>query len=80
MSWNLGYPEIKGASVTEAKEALAANSSPDSIKAYVTAGIDGLAAKFGDDVRITVTGYGHLCDGPGSSDPTNATIEIRKAE
>jgi hypothetical protein len=80
MSWNLGYPEIKGESVDKAKELIGTNSAPSPIIDYVRMGIDGLAAKYGDDVKVTVTGYGHLCDNPGSSDPTNATIEIRRAE
>lgn len=81
MSWNLTYPEIKSQPAVEAKRLLATNTAPQSIKDYVAAGIDGLAARYGEDVRVTVTGYGHLCDVPNkdSYDVTSATVEVRKA-
>ena len=58
MSWNLNTPAITSATVAAAKELLASNTAPQPIKDYVTAGIDGLAARHGDDVLVTVTGYG----------------------
>lgn len=82
MSWNLGTPEIKGATIAEAKRLLVSNTStPQSIKDYVSAGIEGLAARHGNDVLVTVTGHGHLCDVPNkdSFDVTSATLEVRKA-
>lgn len=80
MSWNLGTPEIKSQTVAEAKRLLGSNSStPQAIKDYVAAGIDGLVIRHGESVLVTVTGYGHLCDGPNSLDVTTATLEVRKA-
>lgn len=78
MSWNLGYPEIKAAPAAKAKELLAENSAPQTVKDYVNAGIDGLVTVHGEDVLVTVTGHGHLCDGPASYDVTTATIEVRR--
>lgn len=82
MSWNLGYPEIKDVSVSVAKELLEGNiATPQSIKDYVVAGLDGLVAKFGDDVRVTVTGHGHLCDvtNKDSYEVTSASVDVRRA-
>jgi hypothetical protein len=78
MSWALFG--IEGATVGEAHAALLKGGAPDSIRAYVVAGISGLVAKYGDDVRVTVTGHGHLCDGPGSYEVTSATILVAVAE
>lgn len=80
MSWNLNNPEITAAPASEAKELVAKNTAPDTIKGYVLAGIDGLVSRYGEDVKVTVTGYGHLCDGPSSYERTTATIEVNKAE
>lgn len=82
MSWNLGYPEIKAATPAKARQLLAQNTmAPQSIKDYVAAAIDGLAARYGENVEITVTGQGHLCDvaNKDSYDVTTATIDVRKA-
>jgi hypothetical protein len=79
MSWNLGYPEIRALPFAEALDALAANNAPMSIKDYVAAGIKALAARYGADVRVTVTGHGHLCDSATSFEVTTATLEVRKA-
>ena len=78
MSCNLGVPMIKKIRASVAKELLATNAAPQSIKDYVAAGIDGLVARYGEDVEVTVTGSGHLCDGPSSYDITSATIGVRK--
>lgn len=78
MSWSLGYPEIKNATIEEATKALEANTAPQSIKDYVLAGIKGLQDRYGDDVHITVNGYGHLCEGKGSYDVTTATVDVRR--
>jgi len=76
MSWAIHGIERK--TVAEAKKIIEEHYAPKPIRDYIIAGIDGLVQKYGADVFITVTGYGHLCDSPTSSDPTTATIEVRK--
>ena len=79
MSWTLTSDELKNVSAKEAHDAVEKNGAPQHIRDYVAAGINGLVMVHGPDVRITVTGHGHLCDGPSSYDMTTATIEVRKA-
>lgn len=79
MSWSI-HPEIKGATVADAKAKLEeAGNIPDSIKTYIEGGLDGLVAIYGEDVLVTVTGHGHLCSG-ADYDVTSATIEVKRAE
>jgi hypothetical protein len=78
MSWNLSYPAIVNEPAARAREMLAQNTAPEPIKAYVAAGIDGLVSRYGDDVRVIISGHGHLCDGPSSYDVTSATIDVRR--
>jgi hypothetical protein len=78
MSWSLNG--ITNLSVEDAFTKLEEINAPASIKDYITAGIDGLSEKYGDDVKVTVTGSGHLCEDSSSADPTTATIEVRKGE
>lgn len=80
MSWNLGYPEIRNASVDEVYDAIGKNTAPQPIKDYVLMGVKGLRDRHGEDVRVTITGHGHLCDGPSSYEITSATIDIRKSD
>ena len=79
MSWSFAVPEIKNVSAKEAHDLVEQNPAPQYIRDYVAAGINGLVMVHGDAVRVTVTGHGHLCDGPSSYDLTTATIEVRKA-
>jgi hypothetical protein len=83
MSWSLDNLGINGRDAAEAKRVIAADTSiPETIKDYVTAGIDGLMARYGDDVKITAAGYGHLCDVPNKDtyDVTSATIKVSRTE
>lgn len=79
MSWSI--PTIESAPAAEAKQAIADNPNlPRPVKDYVIAGIEGLAAYFGDEkVAVAVSGYGHVCNGPGSYNVTTATIEVKPA-
>lgn len=80
MSWNLGYPEIKNFTVDEVYDVIGKNSAPQPIKDYVLMGVAGLRARHGEDVKVTISGHGHLCDGPGSYEVTTATIEVKKSD
>lgn len=80
MSWSLSTPEIRAATVADARSKIEQNAAPQPIKDYVLAGIDGLVARFGEGVLVTISGHGHLCDGPSSYEVTSATIDVRKAE
>jgi hypothetical protein len=80
MSWSLAVPEIKNVTAKEAHDLVEKNTAPQWIRDYVAAGINGLVMKFGRDVKVTVTGHGHLCDGPSNYEVTTATIEVRKGE
>lgn len=75
MSWSIH--EIKGKTVAEAKDLLAAANAPQPIKDYIAPGIDALL-RYGDGVLVDVTAYGHVCDGPDSYDVTSATIEVKQ--
>jgi hypothetical protein len=78
MSWNLGNPEIKREPAETAKALLAQNVGlPPQIRDYVTAGIDGLVAKFGPETHVTVSGHGHLTD-KDTYEVTSATIDVRR--
>lgn len=81
MSWNLNPPEIKAEKVEAARFLLKKNTSaPQSIKDYVNICIDGLVAKYGPDVLVSVVGYGHLCTGAASYELSSALIEVRPAQ
>ena len=76
MSWSFSVP--KNTPAPQAKEQVAsAGGVPQGIRDYVTAGIDGLIAKHGDDVKVDVTGYGHLFTNDGSVEETTASIDVR---
>lgn len=75
MSWIISDIAVKP--VAEAKELLASNSAPQSIKDYCIQGIDGLVAAHGEDVIVSISGQGHVCTGPGSYEVTSAKIEIK---
>lgn len=80
MSWSI-YPEIKNVPAKDAHKMVEENkNAPQTIRDYIAAGINGLAIKYGMDVKVTVTGHGHLCDGEHSYEITTATLEIRKGE
>lgn len=79
MSWNLQYDQLKSSEPAAAKEFVTSLTNvPQPIKDYVFGGIDGLVGLYGKDVRVFVTGYGHLCSGK-DYDVTSATIEVKKA-
>lgn len=75
MSWSV---YVQNKSADEAKAAIAASTAPPSIADYLTAGVDGLVAKFGTDIAVSINANGHLTDGPGSYDPTTAAIEVKR--
>lgn len=79
MSWNFISDELKNVSANVAHALVEKNSAPQYIRDYVAAGINGLVMVHGPDVNVTITGHGHLCDGPRSYEVTTATIEVRKA-
>jgi len=76
MTWSLENPKSKKQSVGKAKELLAQQTAPQSIKDYVTAGIDGLVAKHGGKVLVSVNGHGKLCD--GNNFMTDASLEVKE--
>lgn len=63
-------------SAAEAKEKVAAETAPQSIKDYVVAAIDGLYAKLPDTKSVTYSAYGHLCDAPDSHEVSTATVGV----
>ena len=80
MSWSI-YPKIKNVPASEAHKMVEENKhTPQPIRDYIAAGINGLAIKYGMDVKVSVTGHGHLCDGEGSYEVTTATLQVSKGE
>lgn len=80
MTWSLGYPEIKNTPATEAVELLKKSPAPRMIVEYVEEAISGLVMIHGEDVTVSVTGFGHLCDGANSYERSTATVEVRKGD
>lgn len=78
MSWNLDHPPIKDATVGSAHALLLQSSVPEPIRMYVRAGIAGLVTMYGDNVLVTVSGYGHLCERQGDHELTTAVIEVKR--
>ena len=78
MSWSID-PEIKAMPIAEAVEAVEKKNMPEPIKQYIIDGIDALCIKHGSETKVTVVGWGHLCDGK-DYDVTSATIDVRKAD
>lgn len=80
MSWSI-HPEIKNVPAGAAHELVQGITNlPPSIADYIGHGINGLAMKHGMDVKVTVTGHGHLCDGENSYEVSTATLEVRQGE
>lgn len=79
MSWNITGRIVDQPAPTAREMLDATTDVPQPIKDYMAAGIIGLVALHGDDVRVTITGYGHLCDGE-SYEITSATLEVRKSQ
>lgn len=51
---------------------------PQCLKDYVGAGVDALVKRYGDDLLISVTVYGHLHNSdPGNIEETSATISVK---
>jgi len=77
MSWNF-YPPITNMKSVDARLTLQEMKYvPQTIKDYVVSGIDGLVSIYGEDVTVTVSGFGHLCTGKDFG-VTSATLEVRK--
>lgn len=78
MSWSIFVQP--GATVSAARAAITADkTAPDTIKAYLYAGLDALVAAYGDAVLVFVSAHGHLHDGgPGSY--TTANIDVHMIE
>ena len=74
MSWTL--PSLSGVSLKEAHRQLDNTVLPQPIREYVKLGLAGIAVRYGDEVNVSISGHGHVCDGPGSYDVTSATIQI----
>lgn len=80
MTWNLGHPEIKNMPAKEAHGAVEKSGAPQYIRDYAAAGINGLVMIHGKDVKVNVTGHGHLCEGVGSFEVTDATVRVSKGD
>lgn len=76
MSWSI--TPIERQPVNDALAALAGNTVPKPIVDYITAGIDGLVAKHGETVLVSISGQGHLCDveSKDSFGTTSAKLEV----
>lgn len=61
---------------TAAKQRLAKEHAPESVKAFVGTAIDNIP----NDGLIVVKANGHLCDGAGSYAVTTSAIEVRPLE
>ena len=82
MSWAILAPVFTATEATKVKAALDTGVTvglPPSIAGYIKAGVSALQDRHGGDVLVTVTGNGHLCDGPDSHEVTTATLEVRLA-
>ncbi len=82
MSWAIVEPVFTATEATKVKAAIDTQvvaGLPHPVASYIKAGISALQDRHGGDVLITVTGNGHLCDGPDSHEVTSATLEVRQA-
>lgn len=77
MSWSIH--QVENVTATEAYAKLHGQTLPTAIRLYVYAAIGALQAKYGLDVRVTVTGHGHLSDGT-DNETSDCTLEIKRAE
>lgn len=76
MSWS--FPPLQNVKARDAASQIASLRLPQPIRDYTLSGIHALIDKHGEDVLVTITGFGHLCDGPASSEETTATIKIAR--
>lgn len=74
MSWS--FPPLQNVKARHASDQIAASRLPQPIRDYTISGIHALIDKYGEDVFVTVTGFGHLCDSLTSAEETSATIKI----
>ena len=73
MSWSISKLYRNPA---ETKQEIAKESLPDTVKAYITAAVDGLP-KERAETPILVHGYGHLChEGPGGGNYEVTTARL----
>lgn len=78
MSWTI-HPEIVRLPASAARVVVnQMQYVPQQIKDYILLGIDGLVAIHGEEVLVTVKGYGHLCTGK-DYDVTSATVSVEKS-
>lgn len=80
MSFNLNHKELQAVPAAEAKEFLGSSAcyAPECVKDFVAIAIDGLVARYGEDVKVVVQGYGHLFVGDHQSDISSITNLIVK--
>lgn len=78
MSWSIN---AEGTKVEVMKATDDTYGVPKGIKEYVGAGIDALVKRYGEDVKISINGSGHLFTGEeGNHDQTTAHLTVKKAE
>jgi hypothetical protein len=79
MSWSLNT--LKGATIAEARDMIAAAHAPQPIKDYILTGLENLVAQKGEDAKVDIYGHGHLCDdGVSSYTQTSATLTVKLSE
>lgn len=77
MSWSIN--NMTNIPAADAADKLADQANlPASIGDYIEAGVDALIRAHGDDVIVSVTGSGHLCNGQNGDDTTTATVEVKR--
>jgi hypothetical protein len=77
MSWSIN--NMTNIPAGEVADKLAEQTNvPAAIGDYIEAGVDALMRAHGDDVIVSVTGSGHLCDGKSGDDTTSATIQVKR--
>jgi hypothetical protein len=77
MSWTINFRDLP--EQVARKAIIDDTATPQTIKDYLCAGIDGLVELYGNDVRVSASSHGHLCYGQGSYGETSASIILRRA-
>lgn len=62
----------------DVRKTLSERPLPDPIKAYVNLGIDGCVKRYGEEVQVIVSAYGHLFSGePGNHEETTDSVSVK---
>lgn len=83
MSFNLNYKELQAVPAAEAKEFLGSSAcyAPECVKDFVAIAIDGLVARYGDNVKVVVQGNGHLFAGDDHQhDISSVNMIVKRAD